>query len=183
MTFKKDKNGLTALKWWRNRCLEWCYARLEDGKFGDQLYLDDWLTRFKGIHVIKNIGAGVAPWNLQEYDIYKKDKKIYVREKGKERESQIVFYHYHQLKYLKNDKIDLCGWKLSKQVINIIYKPILNRLKEINSFLKKENPSIKIVNVEKITLRDCIKYPWRAIHGRCNVYKLKNLIKNNDKTN
>ena len=33
--------GLKALKWWRDRCLEWCYARIEDGKFGDQFYIED----------------------------------------------------------------------------------------------------------------------------------------------
>ena len=27
ISFKKDKRGLAALHWWRERCLEWCYAR------------------------------------------------------------------------------------------------------------------------------------------------------------
>lgn len=83
MTFKNDKEGMKVLNWWRNACLDWCYARHEDGKFGDQKYLDDWIERFKGIvHVLKNRGGGVAPWNVQQYDLTDKNCKL-------------VFYHFH----------------------------------------------------------------------------------------
>ena len=91
MTFKNDKNGMEALNWWRNACIEWCYSRFENGKFGDQKYLDDWLNRFKGVHSLKNLGGGVAPWNIQQYDLSKK-------------EFELIFYHFHGFKILENHK-------------------------------------------------------------------------------
>ena len=95
MTFKNDTNGMFALKWWQAACNEWCYARFEDGKFGDQKYLDDWTTRFEGVHVMRNEGGGVAPWNVQQYTI---DSNNIITNKRTEKQFQLVFYHYHHLR-------------------------------------------------------------------------------------
>ncbi len=94
MPFKNDENGIRALSWWRDRCIEWCYARIEDGKLGDQKYLDDWTTRFPGVHVMQHIGGGVAPWNVYRYNFPVRDNKIYVKEKETSVEDSLIFYHF-----------------------------------------------------------------------------------------
>jgi len=92
MTFRRDERGLDALHWWRDRCIEWCYYRVEDGKLGDQKYLDDWPERFDGVHVLRNPGAGLAPWNVENYELARRNGAVLVDE------TELVFYHYHSLR-------------------------------------------------------------------------------------
>jgi len=96
LTFRNDDRGRTALGWWRDRCLEWCFARAEDGKFGDQKYLDDWPTRFEGVHVLGHPGAGVAPWNLDSVDLWH-DPASGTLHVG---ETRVVFFHHHGLRLI-----------------------------------------------------------------------------------
>jgi len=61
LCFRNNEQSRSVLQWWRERCLERCYRRFEDGKMGDQMYLNYWVTRFRNVAVLQNIGAGVAP--------------------------------------------------------------------------------------------------------------------------
>jgi len=90
--FRRDNDGLDCLNWWRDRCLEWCYDRLEDGKFADQKYLDDWPIRFKKVHVLNNAGVNLAPWNVGDVEFHKANNKICVDK------SPLIFYHFHGIK-------------------------------------------------------------------------------------
>lgn len=137
MTFKKDIYGTEALQWWTERCLEWCYARVEDGKFGDQKYLDDWLTRFKKIHVLKDHGCGIAPWNVQQFSV-STDPEQGVLIDG----HPLRFYHFHNLKLLGTNKADLCRtfYYLSENVQNLIYKPYLKELSRSLLDIQKIKP-------------------------------------------
>src|ERR1700736_5427900 len=36
VTFRRDDNGLSCLQWWRDRCIEWCYDRVENNRFAAQ---------------------------------------------------------------------------------------------------------------------------------------------------
>lgn len=133
ITFKKNEDGLAALNWWVNACLTWCFDRYEDGKFGDQKYLDDWTTRFKGIHVLQHLGGGLAPWNIQQYNILQsKGSQIELVEYSTNKKFNAVFYHYHYVRFYSNQLVDLGWFKLQKNVVNTFYS---NYIKELNNAL------------------------------------------------
>ncbi len=67
LTYRRDQSGLECLRWWKQKCIEWCYDRVEDGRFADQAYLDDWPDRFAGVAVIRNPGVNLAPWNIASH--------------------------------------------------------------------------------------------------------------------
>jgi hypothetical protein len=69
LSFRNDNSALETLNWWRERCNEWCFFRSEPGRMGDQLYLDVWPEKFKGIRILENNGACVAPWNIWRYKL------------------------------------------------------------------------------------------------------------------
>lgn len=79
LVFRNNEIGLACLDWWRDRCLAWCYDRLEDGKYADQKYLDEWPTLFgSDLHVVKRRGVNLAPWNWSQYRYEKRGEHLLV---------------------------------------------------------------------------------------------------------
>jgi len=155
MCFKNTNNGLKILHWWRDACIDWCYNRREDGKFGDQKYLDDWMERFSGVHELKNLGGGVAPWNVQQYVINSEKSGICGIEKATDTSFQFVFYHFH---YLNNQKINFINefnfgpYSLSDNVIKYIYKPYIAKLKVANKMIRSINEDVDSLGSKAIRL-------------------------------
>jgi glycosyltransferase involved in cell wall biosynthesis len=126
LCFRNDEKGLAVLKWWRDRCIEWCYARLEDGKYADQLYLDDWTERFTGIRVLENIGAGVAPWNHDQY-AFSRDGEGKILVDGK----PLIFYHYHALLMINPDVMVLDKfhvYAMDEEMLPLLFLPYIHAL-------------------------------------------------------
>lgn len=120
MRFVNDGNGRCALDWWCDRCIEWCHARAEDGKFGDQKYLDDWPQRFAGVHVLRHVGGGVAPWNVGRTEFRQHAGQVQVRDGGDWQ--PLVFFHFHGLTSYSPDT--LCfgfGYRLPRLVKALVY--------------------------------------------------------------
>jgi len=125
MTFRRDERGLEALNWWHDRCIEWCYYRLEDGKLGDQKYLDDWPERFEGIHVLRHKGGGLAPWNITQYDVHEEHGGVHVDG------DLLVFFHYHRLRLLEQGSFMWrpAGYYISAENRRLIYDPYIAELR------------------------------------------------------
>ena len=172
VTFKNDERALKALRWWRERCLEWCYNRYEDGKFGDQLYLDDWTERFEGVHVLKHLGGGLAPWNIQQYSIYKDDFNFLGTEIKTGIEFEVIFYHFHFLRFFTNGQIDLGDRLLNKNILILFYKPYLKLLEQIKSEIIKIDKSFDPngTSNKPIKLKTPLTYLKRKLKGIHNIY-------------
>ena len=160
VTFRNDAEGLKVLKWWRDACLDWCYARMEDGKFGDQKYLDDWTERFDCVHVLKNFGGGLAPWNRTKYDINDELQVSY-----HEKKYPLCFYHFHDLKFCKGKlvKAGFMGYKMSILYFRLLYIPYIKRLLSINRKLYKISDKIdryhsfEMLRIIWFFLKKCLK--------------------------
>lgn len=184
ITFVNDENGMKALNWWRDACIDWCYDRYEDGKFGDQKYLDDWLIRFKDVHVLQHLGGGLASWNVEQYPyIERKGNKITFLDKTKDQNFEAVFYHFHHVRFFKNDIVDL-GWRHpTMPVVNNLYVPYILELEEAEKLVKQVDNTFNI-SLKKFTLihtkgiKNKIKYLIKIIL-RYNVFNLQRLIAKN----
>lgn len=118
MPFARD-GGQEVLAWWQDRVIEWCYARVEDGRFGDQKYLDDWPERFAdAVHVLQDEAATQAPWNAQRFN------------PGRAR-----IFHFHELRTMTPHEVRLGHYRIPAGTIHSIYQPYLADLAEALSRL------------------------------------------------
>lgn len=101
VSFRRDEQGLKCLSRWREQCIDWCYYRLEDGKMGDQKYLDVWPRQYSSCHILMHPGAGIAPWNYAQYQ-FGLDLLNRITVNG----APLIFYHFHQFQLLEGGQFD-----------------------------------------------------------------------------
>lgn len=133
MVFRRTDSGLAALNYWFEYCLSLRYESEEDN-YGDQKCLDDWQQRFTGVHLVKSLGAGLAPWNASQYAIEKKEDQIFVES------DPLIFYHYSGFKIYGNNFAYLstyCGLQIDTNVRNFIYKPYFKEIKQAYQDIRK----------------------------------------------
>jgi len=169
ISFKNDRLGLIALDWWNENCIDWCFSKKENGKFGDQMYLNA-LSKFEGVHTLKHKGA-LANWNVQQYSYNKENDSLVGITKTNE-EFEVIFYHFHYLKFLSSYEVELGRKYLSKEILNIFYKPYIKFLLELAPIESQG------VTTKNFSWKSPILYLKRKIEGTYNIFsisKLKNL--------
>ena len=115
ITFARG-DGEIVRQWWEERCIEWCFARFENGKFGDQKYLDNWPEMFpKHVHILSKKEWTLAPWNANRFPY-----------------SGGIFWHFHELRLTEKRSKPLVQFVTSYSIPPItrkqIYKPYLEDL-------------------------------------------------------
>jgi hypothetical protein len=133
LTFRRSPAGLTGLHWWRERCIEWCYDRVEEGRYADQKYLDEFPRLFQEVAIITHKGANLAPWNLSNYIIRLVENRVWVDDQP------LIFYHYHGLKRLSrwvwNPQLERYGVQPQSEIRKHIYHPYIADLLKLRNEL------------------------------------------------
>lgn len=157
LSFRRDENAIAVLNWWRDRCNEWCYDYIEDGKYGDQLYLDYWIKYFAGIQVLQYVGAGLAPWNQIQYSYTWQNDKLFVDG------LPVVFYHFHGFDFFTPDVIVLSkhGYTLAKCVVMSCYRSYINQLSVIIEMIRSVFPGFDFGLASSGVLKDSLGFVIR----------------------
>lgn len=168
ITFRNDDLGMSALNWWNQRCREWCFGRKENGKFGDQLYINE-LSNFIGVHTLKHKGI-LANWNVQQFRI-RIDEGIIFCEAENNETFNVIFFHFHYLKFFNSKEVELGRKYISAEVYSIFYKPYIQYLLELATF------NMQGAVDKTFSWKTPILYMKRKIQNTYNIIPIDELIK------
>lgn len=126
-----NRKGYDIIKDWELLCNDWCYDKIEEGKYGDQKYLDYWPTNYKNrIFIENNRDAFQGPWNADSTEV-----------------NNAIVYHFHGLrKITKNFYLFNRGYNIPTNTKIKIYDLYFNSLKKI---ILKYDESLNILPLSK----------------------------------
>jgi hypothetical protein len=169
VSFRNTEPGRQCLDWWRDRCLEWCHDKPEEGRFADQKYLDRFAEVTPSTISIQHPGANLAPWNVGNHQVAARDGHITVD--GRE----LIFYHFHDCRQtgprVFNPGLRKYGFKVTPVLREQVYPPYLRRLLDLQN--STSNEGIRFDGVAKddtpVPEKDLIVVPptrWEAWRER-----------------
>ena len=169
--FKNSSNARTILQDWEDNCLK--YDKNKRRYLPGQLCLDTWPTRFDGVKIIEDIGAGAAPWNLASYDVSKVDDNPCIDK------CRINFYHFHELAFYRENQVYISSYGISSDALEIIYKPYIHELVRLKKLLIMRFPGFNYFKIFALptflsSLKACswgamrlyLKYAYLRFSGR-----------------
>jgi hypothetical protein len=141
LSFADDAPARECLAWWSDRCLEWCYDRVEPGRFADQKYLDEWPKRFAGVHAIEHQGANVAPWNVATTAISRRAGSVHAGE------APLLFFHFAAFKrltpWLFEPALGSYRARMTPELRELVYRPYIEELRAIERELRVAAPELR----------------------------------------
>lgn len=151
ITYRRCPEGLDCLNTYAAECIEWCYDKLENGRFGDQKYLDNWPSRYPSLRVINHKGVNLAVWNVQGHVIRLRNDILTVDN------DPLVFYHYSSTRILADGSANIpvdtaLGGRSKAVLIEHVITPYKRSLEERQRLLEQQFPALAAAKSE-------IRYP------------------------
>jgi hypothetical protein len=150
VSVRRCEEGIAALRWWRERCIEWCYDRVEGKRFADQRYLDRLPQLFRGVHIIEHLGANLAPWNMANYQLEWRDGSIMI-----EGRFPLVFNHFYGVKrsgryYFNSHRVFHAPFP--NLVRKHIYEPYVQALCRAETVAASHLEDVQIQTIPRLTI-------------------------------
>ncbi|HEY4743053.1 MAG TPA: hypothetical protein VIH45_00215 [Desulfuromonadaceae bacterium] len=142
LTFRRTAEAARVMRWWQEKCLEWCFDRHEGDRFGDQKYLDAWPDLFAHeVHIVRQMEKTLAPWNVAHV------------EKSRHERLAPVFYHFQGLRFVTPDTVRLCNFNYTIGTEGLrLYDRYLEALRNSRATLKRFGIALPCTN-EGVSLK------------------------------
>jgi len=92
----------TFIKWWQKRLTDKSFADKIDGLYTDQKWIDFLPALFDTakIHISKNLGLNIAPWNFYEREVINENGEWVIKNRiTGEGKTPLIFFHFSGFNY------------------------------------------------------------------------------------
>jgi hypothetical protein len=127
VAIRNAPQGARCLQRWHDQCIEICVLDGTRGLCGDQGYLDEWPKLYQRVTILQHKGAGLAPWNIEQYELSARESVACVDG------APLIFYHYHAFRWLgaflgRALVIPSLGYDFTPRQLRLIYRPYVAAL-------------------------------------------------------
>ncbi len=137
-TFSNTEESIGLLNKWAQYCLVYCKYSFDTGVCLDQVYLNDWCKKYSFVSEVDNLGAGVAPWNINQYRNINQQKSLSLLHKSG-RSCDLVFYHFENIEMRNVGSYNINAfhyWGIDFKYFTKLYTTYLTILTEKKKFLR-----------------------------------------------
>ena len=137
-------------QWWEDLCIDCCQDRMEEGKYGDQKYLDDWPERFaEYVHVLSHKEWTLAPWNATRFPY-----------------GDGIFWHFQGLRLMgrrggRVSRIDFGAYALPGVTQSYVYEPYVRDIRAAIDWMRRHGVEAKPQVISSLVHR-LVLLPYRA---------------------
>lgn len=131
ISFKNDNYSIECLQWWKKSCLDWCYNRTEEGRFGDQKYLDIFCKLFHGVADVVIPGVNIAPWNDEKAVFHRRNGLLMVNG------HRLICYHFCGFRPLNKSQFIV---QFGNKCNEMIHRPYMKAVKNVADQVEKLEP-------------------------------------------